>query len=247
MTLTSTMSAVGPNITSSFLASGGTAPYAYSVLPGGAGGTIDPSTGLYTAPVAANSNPSMAYDTIQAVDNVAVTATSQILVGNALLLFWDILKTELSLADDHIYLWDQKLMQPTDSTLYIAIGVVNSRPFGNTNGPDGSGGGLTSIQSVNMLDEISIDIISRGPEARDRKAEVIMALNSNYAQQQQTANSFNIGQLPAGAQFINLSEVDGAAIPYRFRISVNLQYFVVKSKQVPYFDNYDPVQVTTEP
>lgn len=247
--LTATRTAIGPGLQSSFLASGGVEPYVYSVVPGGAGGTIENGSanpGLYTAPAQANSNPRQAYDTIQVSDGNNDTATLQILVGSPLLLFLDILKTELGLNADHIYLWDQKIMQPTDSGLYVAISVIDSKPFGNTNRPDGSGAGLDAVQSINMLDTLGIDIISRGPAARDRKAEVLLALNSNYAQTQQEANSFKIGQLPAGGQFVNLSEIDGAAIPYRFRINVNLQYFVRLVKGVPYYNDFEPVEVTTE-
>lgn len=246
LALSSSVTAIGPALQTGFLASGGTPAYAYSVLAGGAGGTINSSTGVYHSPVVINTDPAKAYDTIQVTDSLGATATLQILVGNALALFCDIIQNYLGLSNGRVYLWDQKLMQPTDSSLYVAVGIVTSKPFGNTNRLDGSGSGLNAVQSVNMLDTLSLDIISRGPEARDRKGEVILALNSIYAQAQQELNSFKIGQLPAGAQFINLSEIDGAAIPYRFRISVNLQYFVTNVRAAPYYNDFAPVTVTTE-
>lgn len=245
LSLTSSVTAMGPGLTTYFLATGGTSPYTYSVIPGGAGGTIDSSTGEYSSPAILSTNPVQAYDTIVVEDETTATASKQILIGNPLLLFCDILQNQLGLDNNHIYLWDQKLMQPTDSSLYIAVGVVNSRPFGNTNSYDGSGGGLASIQSVNMLDILSIDAISRGPAARDQRGLIILALNSTYAESQQELNSFSIGQLPAGGQFVNLSEIDGAAIPYRFRIQVNLQYFVTNVQSVPYYSNFSAVEVTT--
>lgn len=250
LSLSASYTAIGAGLQSSFLGAGGTEPYTYSVLPGGAGGSIENGStepGLYTAPSILSSDASKSYDTVQVMDSLGATATLQILVGTPLLLFCDILQRELGLANGRVYLWDQKIMQPTDSGLYIAVGIMSSRTFGNANHPDGSGVGLNAIQSVNVMDLMSIDIISRGPEARDRKTEVILALNSDYAQSQQELNSFRIGQLPAGGQFINLSEIDGAAIPYRFRISANLQYFVRKVKAVPYIDDFAPVTITTEP
>lgn len=244
LTLRSSVTAMGPGLSTYFLASGGTAPYIYSVLPNGAGGSINSSTGVYTAPVILSSDAKKAYDTIVVTDSTSATASTQILIGNALLLFCDILKKELNLDDSHLFLWDQKIFQPTDSSLYIAVGVVNSKPFGNTNKFEGVTN--SSIQSINMLDIISIDAISRGPSARDRRAEILMALNSNYAESQQELNSFYVGKLPSGGQFINLSEIDGAAIPYRFRISINLQYFVTKVQSVSYYDEFSPVEVTTD-
>jgi len=243
ISLVSNVSAMGPGLTTYFLATGGTAPYTYSVIAGGAGGTINSTTGQYTSPSSVNLSPNFAYDVIQAIDANSATATLKILIGTPLILFCDILQNQLGLDNNHIYLWDQKLIEPKDYNLYIAVGVQNSKPFGNTNYWDGAT--QTSIQSINMLDTLSLDLISRGPAARDLKGNVLMALNSNYAEQQQEFNSFNIGKLPAGSQFINLSIVDGAAIPYRFRISINIQYFVTLNPSVPYYSSFYPVQVTT--
>jgi len=235
--LAQTATAVGTNAPASFLATGGTGPYTYAVLPGGPGGTIDPSTGAYRAPALVSSDPTMLYDTIQVTDSLAATATAQILVGTPLLLLCEIIQQEMGLTPDRIKLWDQKLFQPTDSDLYIAVAMPSPRPFGNSRTQ--SSDGVTVTQSVNMYASVDIDIISRGPAARDRKEEVILALNSTYAQQQMNANSFNVGTLSTA--FVNLNDLDGAAIPYRYRISVGMQYAVTKVKPTPYYDsNFTP-------
>lgn len=243
LTLTSSVSAMGPGLSTSFLGIGGTPSYVYSVIAGGAGGSINASTGQYLAPSSLSSNPAQAYDTIQVTDATSATATQKILIAPPLMLFCDILQNQLGLANDHIYLWDQKIMQPTDSSLYIAVAVLHSTPFGNTNFFNASG---QSVQSVNMLDALTIDAISRGPAARDQRANIIMALNSNYAESQQELNSFRIGTLPAGGQFVNLSNIDGAAIPYRFQIQINLQYFVTNVQSVQYYTQFQNVSPVTE-
>lgn len=244
LSLTSSVNAIGTGLTASFLAVGGTSPYTYSVVAGGAGGTINSSTGVYTSPSSINPDVSKSYDTIRVQDAAFGLATKQILVGTPLILLCDILQRQLSLDNNHIYLWDQKLFQPVDSGLYLAIGVVSSKPFGNTNRFRGSSG--TSQQSINMLDTISIDAISRGPAARDQKGLILLALNSDYAESQQELNSFFIGKLPLNGRFQNLSEIDGAAIPYRFRIEVTLQYFVTNVQSVQYYDEFEDVEVTTD-
>lgn len=232
LSLVQSATAVGSNGPASFLGLGGVAPYTYAVLAGGAGGSINLSTGIYTGPAQVSSDPIKAYDTIRVTDSAGATATAQILVGNALILFSDIIQNQMGLSSDRIWLWNQKVMQPTDSGLYIAISVPICRPFGSGNTIVNG----IQIQSVNMQATVDIDLISRGPEARDRKEEIILALNSVYAEQQQAANSFYIGKLPPRSQFLNLSNVDGAAIPYRYRISINMQYFIRKTQTAPYFD-----------
>lgn len=245
LSLSQSVTAVGPSIPASFLAVGGSAPYLYEVLPGGAGGTINASTGAYVAPPTSNSDPTKLYDTVRVTDYDADTATAQILVGTPLLLFCEVLQRELELDPGRVYLWDQKLMQPTDSDLYVAVSVPSCRPFANVT--RFLENGIDVEQSVSMLATVDLDIISRGPAARDRKEEVVMAFNSVYAQQQQEINGFYIGKLPPGSRFVNLSEIDGAAIPYRFRISVNLQYVAAKIKTAPYYDTFLATTVTTDP
>lgn len=250
LTLQQTLSAIAVNLTTSFQAYGGTPPYTYSVRPNGAGGTIA-SDGTYTAPALVNGGsygpPKQLYDTIQVKDADKNIATARVLVGTPLLLFCDIIQNQLGLADGRVYLWDQKIMEPSDAGLYVAVSVLSCKPFANTNDPDGSGDAFSAVQSVNMYAQLQIDIISRDSEARDRKEDVILALKSDYARQQMAANSFGIGELPPGSQFVNLSHQDGAAIPYRFAISVSMQYFYVKTPTVPFFDQFATPQVVTNP
>lgn len=244
LALTQSLTAIIPGLTSSFLATGGTEPYGYSVRANGAGGTINSTTGLYAAPAVGSSNPKHLYDIVQVTDADGAITASKILIGTPLLLFCEIIQRELWLADGRVYLWDQKIMQPTDDDLYVAVSVMHPKPFSNSNKFNSDG---TSTQSVNMYAGLQVDIISRGPAARDRKEEVILALNSDYAQSQQEANSFYIGKLPPGAQFLNLSSIDGAAIPYRFNISVAIQYFVKKTKPVPFYDVFADPGLVVEP
>lgn len=246
LTVSQSVTAIAPRRTAGFLGIGGVEPYTYAVLPGGAGGTVD-SDGVYTAPATGNSNPALTSDTIQVTDSTLVTplvATASILVTSYLGLVCDIIQNQMGLANGRVYFWDQKINQPTDSGLYVAVSIMRDKVFGNNKDYDSSG---NCIQSTNVMQTIDIDIISRGPEARDRKEEVLMALVSDYSESQQEANSFSIGGLPAGSQFINLSNVDGAAIPYRFKISFNMQYFIKKSLAVPYFDNFNQPTVFTNP
>lgn len=244
ISLAQTLTAVGINITASFAAGGGTPPYTYSVRSNGAGGSINSSSGLYTAPSIVNPDPAFTYDIIQVVDSLGAKAQANILVGTPLTLFCDILQTELDIPTDRIYIYNQKIMQPTNAGLYIAVGILQAKPFANTNSFDGTG--ANSIQSVNMMTTLMLNIISRDTSALNRKEEVIAALISNYSQTQQYANSFMIGRIPPGGQFVNLSEGDGAAIPYRFNISVNMQYFYKKVVPVDYFDDFTAPTITVQ-
>lgn len=253
LSLAQTLTAISPGLTSSFLASGGTEPYTYSIRTSpqpGAGGSIDAVTGLYSAPASIPVGAPLAklYDTIVVTDSdlIAVqTATAQIFIGTPLLLLCEIIQNQLGLAPGRVYLWDQKIFQPSDNDLYVAVSVARCKPFGNNISSDGSGSGLDSNAYVNMQATVDIDIISRGPAARDQKELVLAALFSQYSQAQQEANSFYVARLPVS--FINLSFIDGAAIPYRFKISVAMQYTTTISKSVPYYDTFQAVSLVENP
>lgn len=224
-----------------FGASGGTAPYTYSVLPGGAGGTIDSSTGMYTSPVG-----SVGTDVIQVTDSAipSNTASGSVLVGPAILLVCDIIQTAMGLQNGQVYLYNQKYDVPIDDKLYIAVGVNDCHPFGNRPEYTGGSSALTAVQTVNMLANLSIHIFSRGPTALYQKEQVLLALSSPYAQQQMELNSFYVA--PITTSFVNLSDIDGAAIPYHYNLSVNIQYFSTLNTTPSYFDSFGSVSVTDE-
>lgn len=231
--------ALAPNLFTYFSGSGGVSPYNYQVLPRGIGGTINSTTGLYTAPNLTGQ------DVIVVTDALGATASLPVMVGTPLDLLCDIIQKEMNLDQGQVYLWDQKINIPTDSRLYVAVGVLSCKPFSNNVRTKDSMSGLDAGQYANFLSTVSIDILSRGPEARLRKEEVILALNSIYAQSQQEINSFYVAKLTTA--FVNLSQIDGAAIPYQFNLSVNMQYCFTKTKAVPYYDQFLPASVTTEP
>lgn len=241
-----TATAVGLRCKASFGAYEGTEPYTFAVTSGFAGGTINASTGAYTAPSTLSNLPEKQVDYITVTDADLNTAQTTILIGTPLTLFCEIIQKEMGLANGRVFLWDQKLFQPTDNNLYIAVSMPICKPFGVSVYTESELDALAATQSVNMQATLDIDIISRGPQAMNRKEEVILALNSVYSIQQQDANSFYIAKLPPGNRFVNLSMIDGAAIPYRYRISYNIQYMYTKSKNVDYFDDFSAVQVVTE-
>ena len=228
MLINATYTAIAPGLSSEFAGSAGASPYTYEILTAGAGGSINATTGIYTAPATYSVHP----DIIQCTDSNGAQATLPIMVGTPLMLFCDIIKEGMELDAKQVYLYNQKINIPTDSDVYVAVGVLSCKPFSNTiEYLDDQ-----SIQTTNFMASLSIDILSRSIDALNRKEELIMALNSQYARQQQEKNSFGIAKI--SSTFNNLSEIEGAAIPYRFNLSVNIQYYVKKVKDIDYFDNF---------
>lgn len=238
LTVTQTATAISPSLTASFDASGGTPPYTFTVsqVPAGPGGTIA-QTGIYTAPAQVTPLPVTSKDTIVVTDALGATGSAKILVGTIIQLFCELIQVGMALPDGRVYVWNQKVLQPKDEDLYVIVSASNIKPFGNTKTYSGVQG-LNSIQSVNIVATLDVNIISRGPAARDLKEFVLMSIYSDYSEQQQAANSFSIGRLPAGSRFMDLSSIDGAAIGYRYMIPINITYFVSATSAVNYFSTF---------
>lgn len=236
MILTQNADAISYGIKTYFLASGGTAPYTYSVLAGGSGGSINPSTGQYTAPSIGG------VDIIRATDSSIIPDHADLLISilSPLELVCEIIQREMNLADGQVTLWDQKNEIPPDSKAYISVGILSCKPFSNTNYYDG----VSDVQSTNFNATISIDIFSKSMEANDRKEEIVMALNSNYSQKQQEANSFYIAKIPNA--FLNVSYEQGVSMLYRFNLSVQMQYSVKKTSVPEYYDTFQTNTLLTD-
>lgn len=219
-----------------FGATDGVEPYTFSVS-GGNSGTIDAASGIYTAP------PRSGVFTITATDANGDSDSIDIVVMSHLKLFCDIIQQEMGLENDQVYIYNQKFDIPPDERLYVAIGVNQIKPFGSRNFHDGSGAGLESQQYGSFQANLSINIMSRNTDALERKEEVLLALNSTYSEQQQNNNSFYVA--PLTSSFANLSQVEGAAIPFRFNISVNIQYAIKKTRSVNFYSEFNNREINT--
>ncbi len=149
-----------------------------------------------------------------------------------------IIQTQLGLANGQVMIYNQKKLIPPTTGLWITVGIVTCKPFGMGTKVSGT----VEHQSINMQALVSIDIMSRDDEALNRKEEVIMSLSSTFAEQIQEQYSFKIGKIPP-TPLVNLGDVEGAAIPFRFNLTVQMQYMVSRSQSVPYYDQFDHSEI----
>ena len=241
--------AIRAGVSTSFMGSGGVAPYVFSLKTPNAGGSIDASSGVYTAPNVLNYDPRRKTETIIITDSTPVkhlTAEATISILLPLGIICDIIAKAMGLTSNQVYFWDQKIDIPKDERLYVVVGVNHTKIFGSSNKDvDDGAGGLEEVQEISVQDSLSIDIISRGPQARDRKGELIMALNSTYARSQLELNSMRLAKIPSS--FVNLSTEEGAGIPYRFNLTVAVLYSETKVSPIGSYITFDDTILVTDP
>ncbi|MGB2578141.1 hypothetical protein AAIR98_000059 [Elusimicrobium simillimum] len=128
---------------------------------------------------------------------------------------------------------------------FVVVRIISETPIGSKRKYESVAEGLMEHQSINLLSRVMIDILSRNDDARVRRHEIIMALESTYAQQMQEKYSFSIGRLPS--DLIDISDVEETRIPYRFNLSFNITFKKEKSKLVDYYDKFQKAVVYTDP
>lgn len=153
----------------------------------------------------------------------------------------NIIQTEMNLGENNVWIYNQKRDIPNDFGLYIVVSEVGSTLIGSKLAYDTTNG-FEEVQSVHSLNSVDINIFSRSSQARTRKNEVIMALNSTYSQQVQEANSFSIGRI--SSSFTNTSELEETAEMNRFTINFNVTNMTQKRKAVNYYDTFSKNVIT---
>lgn len=153
----------------------------------------------------------------------------------------DIIKTQLSLNDSQVVIYNQKYNIPTSKGIYVFVSYVSGKPIGNVNRAIPTETGMDGEVSLAMAETLQIDIMSQDSSARTHKEEVLMALVSDYAQQKMQDNSIKISILPTS--FIDTSFAEGSAMLNRYTTTLILFASYTNTKAIPYYDTFEQVEV----
>lgn len=160
--------------------------------------------------------------------------------GKAILLHvCNIIQQGMALENGQVMLYNQKKNIPPTTNLWVTVEYLGGKPFSSVRKFDELG---ISQQSVTIGAVFTIDIQSRDDSALERKEDVIMALGSQYAQSMQEKYGFKIGRLPSDLQ--NISGAEGAALPFHFTMSIQVQYKIDKQVPVDYYDQFTDSLIT---
>jgi hypothetical protein len=149
----------------------------------------------------------------------------------------DLIAQEMDLESDRVFLYNQDAALSTDTGIYVNVGILGAKPFGTSvTQVSDPVAGLLEIQTVNVQEIYSILIYSQDGTARQRKQEIIFALNGQAAQQAMEKYSFRIGNLPAA--FVDVSEVERTYRLNRYSLTFNVLVAYARSRAVDYFNNF---------
>ena len=145
----------------------------------------------------------------------------------------------MSLSETRVNIFNQRISEELleKPDLFVYIECLPSRVISSRSKYwlDPISGDYKEVLDVNMLDPVLIGLFSRTTEALVRKDEVVMALNSHYAQQLQEAHSFKIFR---NMPIQDMTMLEGAALLYRYDIPVQLFSWSQKITTVDFFDTF---------
>ena len=156
----------------------------------------------------------------------------------------DIIRNEMNLNQQNIWIHSQnRKIPPQSQELYVTVGCVDFLPISSksrfkfveaTQTTQAYG---EETQTVYGRASVQIDILSRSREARIRRAELLMALNSYYSKEVQDKYQFRIFELPS--RFINTSSLEGGSEINRFSLVIRAMISEDKVKTTSYYDTFN--------
>ena len=152
----------------------------------------------------------------------------------------DVIKNELGLSSGQIMLAYEKWDIAKNDKLYVDLSYASQRALCVKSEFDSEN--LQEIQSVTIHSLVQVDILSFGDEARTRKEEVLMALNSVYSKQVQEANNMQFGRIPS--EWTNTSTLEETKFLNRFTMAVAVTSVKRKVKGVEYYDTFPNAEFT---
>lgn len=148
----------------------------------------------------------------------------------------EIIKDQLSLTEDQIWIYNQRIKIPDTKGLFIAISRVGSKIYANNSSYTGSISELVEDQFVSNLETISIDALSQDTSALEYYPDILMSLRSTKAQQEAEKYGMRFDSIPFSTA--DLSTQEGTSMIYRINISFPVYRTYYTSRSIDYFDSF---------
>lgn len=148
----------------------------------------------------------------------------------------EIIKDQLSLTEDQIWIYNQRIKIPDTKGLFIAISRVGSKIYANNSSYTGSTSELVEDQFVSNLETISVDALSQDTSALEYYPDILMSLRSTKAQQEAEKYGMRFDSIPFSTA--DLSTQEGTSMIYRINISFPVYRTYYTSRSIDYFDSF---------
>lgn len=150
-----------------------------------------------------------------------------------------IIKDYMTLPQERIWLYNQRVDAPKDNGLYVIVSLRGQNIVGASSKIDSED---KETSGVVVSASVDVDVVSKSRAAVERVNEVVIALGSTAAQnlmEQEGARVFRAGNI------LDLSAIEAAASLHRYRVSVSVHYTQAVKRAVEPFEHF-PQEVESE-
>ena len=154
----------------------------------------------------------------------------------------NIIQHEMGLTNNQIWIYDQNFEIPNTPGLFVVTYFESSKTLSNNNHWRPTDSGIIEYQSTIQVENLTINIFSKDRSSKQRKHEIILALNSIYSEQMQEKYAMRL--FPINQSFNNASRAEGESMLNRYTVSVKLQR--IYNKVVTGDDYFDKFEINVD-
>ena len=109
-------------------------------------------------------------------------------MSDTLNLLKQLIDTQLKMPKGRVWAANSDNSLPKDKKLFIVLKIDEVKPYANNLKYEYTVDGVNEILTTSVAEDITIALLSRNTEARDRAYEILQALSSTLSQQLQEKN-----------------------------------------------------------
>ncbi len=147
----------------------------------------------------------------------------------------NILDNQMGMPANRVWAYNPDVDLPKDNDLFIILFLKEQKPIANNTKYVSTTTGMVEKQSVNIKEEITISLVSRSTQARERAPEVFLALNSFYSQHIQGKNKLHISIL---GDAYDASFLEATSMLNRYDIRIRVLRAYDKINNIDYYDKF---------
>lgn len=146
-----------------------------------------------------------------------------------------IIDEQMNMPVGRVFAYNSNVNLPEDSELFIPLYYAERKPIANNSKMVTTEQGVEEHQSINMVEDVIIALISRDTSARDRVQEVFLALNSYYSRNLQAVNKLHISWI---GEAYDKSFLEATSMLNRFDIRIRVFRSYEKINNIDYYDTF---------
>ena len=146
-----------------------------------------------------------------------------------------ILDEQMNMPVGRVFAYNSNVDLPQDSELFIPLYYAERKPTANNSRMVSTAQGVEEHQSINMVEDVIIALISRDTSARDRVQEVFLALNSYFSRNLQAVNKLHISSI---GEAYDKSFLEATSMLNRFDIRIRIFRSYEKINSIDYYETF---------